>query len=316
MPGYPTERSLTVNALHGMLGRAGAGETAVATAPIRHVADAADTYAVGRADATLLGVRVRRPRYEHADRGLCFEVDGARIATLAARAPPGAAYVACPRVEELTDLASTLDRCRFVDVHALRPDTSRLFVPPNGTVTAKVRDAADGNGFETDPANYYLLPADAVRSWADLDAALEAGSAGLSLRAGGEATDAYRAFCERLAALDAALDASAAGGRDALDRLVEHAVAAHRDRYAAAHREPPDPGDPTAAYRRALSALLARSGSGPQRTRGALELVYESGPETEDGLRLGRVDAGRPLSTAETRDDHGAVQETTLSDFG
>lgn len=324
MTRYPSETSLTVNAVGEMVRRTTADRIA-AIGPTEALPPEAETgYPLRRAAATRLIVQVRAPKYRHAERGPCFELTPGAIGTLSMREAPGTAYIACPGVSGMGDLPETLESTRFISAHALRSDTSRLFVPQDGPVTAKIRDAADALGFDRDPANYYSVPAGAVLTWEELRERVTDRTGDLVIRAGGEPTERYLDVLDRLELLRTLYPRPNRGRatpapRESLDdagaeRLVDHAVAAYTRAYPSGGPTP-DPEAERDALAGVIETMRATQDPSLFRIRRAIELISEVGEVVETSMMLGVVDTPAQAEPSRETAPSEPVDATTLDDF-
>lgn len=302
MSRYPTENSLTINNTHQMLETLESdADRLAATSPTRKD-ERGLGYDVQLSFAQRIQFQYKRPQYVHSNRGLCFEVNSDQVATLRFRDDVGVAFLACPYVTNRSQLPTSLNKSFFIDVQAVRANTTRLYIPENyprsGTVTARYND---GN-----TSYYYEIPEYAISTWSNIESGIQTRAIGQVVRDNGDLTQPYRDFVRRLTALkrlyDPSMPVRADGGDDssnepdvnfeAREQLISHAEQGHRRIYSDHIAEEDSLQEALSQDRSGLKNTV-RNMKGiedPQvhRIRRSRDIIVEEGNQTERKLNLGR----------------------------
>lgn len=299
---YPTENSLTINNTHQMLSSLESdAERIAATSPTRK-AEKGLGYDVECSFVKRLQFQYKRPQYIHSERGLCFEVNSDQVATLRFRDEVRVSYLVCPYVTNRSQLNDTLENSYFIDVQAVRANTTRLFIPknyPNGKpITARYND--------DDTSYYYEIPQHAVLVWSNIESTINSHAIGQVVRENGTLTPPYREFVKRLSALKNLYDPSkpvmADGGEDidegrelneeARQRLINHARREHLsvyEEYIISEEELNETvSQDTIGLEETISNMEHVQDRQVHRIRRSRELIYESG-SADEKLSLGKM---------------------------
>lgn len=142
MTDYPTENSLTLHVTHGLLNwLQPRHERAIATSPTRF--DEGDRgYDVQHELARNFQLQYKRPKGTPTKNFsassttrdyIKFEVDRSQLTTLKLNRGVREPFLALPKVLSKTDLRDAHRSCVFIDAYAVKPKTSLLYIPKNGS---------------------------------------------------------------------------------------------------------------------------------------------------------------------------------------
>lgn len=285
----PTENTLTINITSEMLRYMdGMYRNIVATAPTR-VEERAVGYDVQFAFAMRVQFQYKRP-LEPVSRGIPFKVNSQQVTTLRGRDDTSVSYLACPVIPTRANLDDALNQCIFIDAHAVRANTSRVYVPRHYFSRDRRIEGKIRNG------PYYPIPERGIKTWADIARGIDNRNIGLVIRQNGQATSQFRRFIERIAKfhnlfrhegnLGAGRQYITDGGEDDqyrepnwqfVEELVDHAIESQQELYISSNVSSPNWEEERAVL---LSMMESRydtrdpSLTGIRRSR---ELIIEDG---------------------------------------
>lgn len=309
---YPTENSLTINSTHTMLSSLEEpGKRVAATSPTR-VEEKGLGYDVQLSDVIRLQFQYKRPVNIHKKYGMTFEVNGDQVGILSLRDNLGTPYLACPWVENRSQLPRSLDSCYFIKAHAVRSDVSRLYIPhgfPSNPVRTKVENES----------RYPTVPKSAVKRWPDIKRELDVKAIGQRVRSKGRETKEYEEFLSRLQKMSKLSRASPSlrlrpdGGEDRPEEgdeqshpnyeeflseeesyelasdLVEHAMTQFDEVYRDTDHQPSYESEESALWS-LIQRIAGTKDPQVHRIRRSREVIYEEGAKCSR-LSLGKINA-------------------------